>query len=89
MKSLTQQDPCEWSTVKLVKNRIKIVEGHQGFTVSNLEACKAHVLKDLERLEQKPRERLEWSDTKLLRAIFVFIETRNWLRGDDNMDDDD
>ena len=46
MKSLTQQDPCEWSTVKLVKNRIKVVEGqqeYQGFAVSNLDDTLKHV----------------------------------------------
>lgn len=79
IKSLTQQGPCVCSTVKLGSMSLK------GVAVSNLddslEACKTHVLMDLGRLENNLNERLEWSDTNLLRAIFVFIATYNWLRG--------
>lgn len=28
----------------------------------------------------KIKERLEWSDLKLLRAVIVFLDTRSWFR---------
>ena len=34
---------------------------------------------DLARLDVKIRERLQWSDMKLLRSILVFLDTRSWV----------
>jgi len=35
-------------------------------------------LNDLNSLDNKMRERLEWSDVTLLRSLLIFIETQNW-----------
>ena len=35
---------------------------------------------DLVRLNDKIRERLAWSDTKLLRSLLVFLETQTWMK---------
>ena len=47
-----------------------------------------HVLADLRRLEEKIKQRLEWSDTKLLRLILVFIETQSWVQKEGDGDEE-
>ena len=87
LKSLSELDPIEWSTVKLVKSRLKDVgdqKEYQGVALQNfdstLEQCKKHVKDDIHRLEQRIKERLEWSDIKLMRSILVFLETQSWQK---------
>lgn len=87
LKSLSELPPGEWPTVKLVKSRLKDVgdeKEYQGIALRNfdaiLEQCKKHVQDDLLRLEQKIKERLEWTDVKLLRSILVFVETQSWQK---------
>ena len=94
LKCLQQQEPSEWPTVKLVKSRVKDIDMHQeyqGIVLQNYDAtfeqCKGQVLADVERLQSKVKERLEWFDTDLLRALLVFLETQNWLRKGDNEDE--
>ena len=86
-KSLSELAPVEWPTVKLVKRRLKDVTGdqeYQGVALQNfdttLEQCKKHVKADICRLEQKIKERLEWSDIQLMRSILVFLETQSWQK---------
>ena len=55
---------------------------------SCLEECKVHILADLGRLEEKIKQHLEWSDTKLLLAILVFIETQSWVQKDNDGDEE-
>ena len=74
LKSLTDLDPLEWPTLKLVRNRLKNEDKYQGAPLKYLneallESCKDQALADLSRLKEKMRERLEWSDVPLLRAI--------------------
>ena len=38
------------------------------------------VLRDLERLNDIMRGRLEWSDVTLLQSLLVFVETENWVK---------
>ena len=38
----------------------------------------AYAKADLQRLQNKIDERLEWFDMKLLRSILVFLDTRSW-----------
>ena len=82
-KSLTNlqaKDPREWPSVKLVKERMKVVSEesqYQGvklmlYNQITLENCKKDVLNDLQCLSVKLKERLEWSDTQLLRSFLVF-----------------
>lgn len=83
LKILTDADPLQWPTVKLVRNRIKNGNEFQGATLKRvdedmLESCKNQALADVRRLEENMRERLEWSDMKLLRAILVFLDTQTW-----------
>ena len=83
LKSLTDADPLQWPTVKIVRNRIKNGNEYQGATLKRvdeemLESCKNQALADVRRLEENMRERLEWSDMKLLRAILVFLDTQTW-----------
>ena len=45
-----------------------------------LEQCKTPVMADLGRLGEKIKERLQWSDMKLLRSTLVLIETQGWIQ---------
>ena len=85
LQALVQKDPKEWVQIELLKNNIKEVEGkreYQGFPVPDIDAtvdqCKVHVLADLKRLESEIKHRLEWTETSLLRALLVLLETQNW-----------
>ena len=80
LKSLRRKDPLEWSTVKLVQDRV-VTEGssasYQGATIKNynaatLEYCKKQAISDLDRLYKTMQERLEWSDTSVMRATVLF-----------------
>ena len=55
---------------------------YQGFPIANFDAtvdqCKVHVLADLKRLEREIKQKLEWTDIGLSRALLVFMETQNW-----------
>ena len=44
-------------------------------------ACSRQALSDLQKLDSKMRERLEWTDVKLLRSILVFLDTCSWAVG--------
>ena len=86
LKAMACQDPLVWPTVQLVCNRIKEDKGHkvyQGSVLGNyspavLKQCADEALSDIKRLEEKLRERLEWSDMDMLRAILAFLDTQNW-----------
>ena len=83
LKNLVNVDPLDWPTVKLVCNRLSDDKEYQGTTLqrysdSALRYCKDQALADVSRLESKMRERLEWSDVKLLRAILIFLDTQTW-----------
>ena len=85
LQALIQKDPKQWVQIELLKNNIKEVEGKQeylGFPVADIDAtvdqCKVHVLADFKRLESEIKHRFEWTDTSLLRALLVFLETQNW-----------
>ena len=88
LKILARQDPFEWPTVKLVLGRIKDEAGEKTYQGAALKsysdtaqkALKQDALGDLTRLDDKMRERLQWSDVKLLRALLVFLETQSWLK---------
>ena len=100
IKSLRIQNPSLWPTVKLVLERIHTegsVVTYQGAEIKNynsvtLESCKRQALADMERLNNTIKERLEWSDVKLLRALIVFLDTQSWTRrfltNDDDYTDD-
>ena len=101
LKALAGQDPLQWPTVKLVCSRIKDEDGskqYQGallqcYDTRTLEHCKEQALADLKQLDLKMRDRLEWSDVKLLRSILLFIDTQGWQvkssRTDTGMSDSD
>ena len=88
LKSLAKQDPREWPTVKLLTGRIKDEGGeklYQGAALKNYspavqEKSKQDALLDLTGLDEKMRERLKWSYTKLLRSLLVFLETQTWAK---------
>ena len=88
LKSLARQDPREWPTVKLLLGRIKDEGGeklYQGAALKNFspaiqEKAKQDALLDLTGLDENMRERLKWSDTKLLRSLLVFLETQTWAK---------
>ena len=65
-----------------MRNRIADSE-YQGtrlkhFNDTVLESCKDQTLTDVSRLEDRIRERLEWSDIKLLRGLLIFLDTQTW-----------
>ena len=103
LKTMAGQDPLLWPAVKLVCNRIK-EEGedkiYQGAGLGNyspttLKTCATQALADINRLEEKMRTRLEWSDVKMLRAILVLLDTQSWRpstrseHSDTNEEEDD
>ena len=53
---------------------------YQGISIvscdSLVDECKVHVLADLKRLEGAIKCRLEWTNTGLLRAMLLFLETK-------------
>lgn len=101
LQSLYKENPREWSTMKLVLSRITEEDSkkvYQGSTLSSytdamLSSCSAQAKADLGKLDGKIKERLSWSDTKLLRSMIVFLDTRSWAirhtEEDEEMDVDD
>ena len=89
LQSLAQREPKNWPTVKLVVGRVSDEGGqkfYQGgvlknFTDDMFTACSRQALSDLQKLDSKMRERLEWTDVKLLRSILVFLDTCSWAVG--------
>jgi hypothetical protein len=82
LRNLSDVDPLEWPTVKLVRNRISdsVYQGTKlkHFNETVLNSCKAQALTDVSRLEDRMRQRLEWSDIKLLRGLLIFLGTQTW-----------
>ena len=72
--------------MKILLSKISAEGSHkiyQGCTLSNfseqeLARCSAQAISDLTQLDGKIRERLQWSDMRLLRSILVFLDTRTW-----------
>ena len=54
--------------------------------IAVLKQCVDEALSDIKRLEEKLRERLEWSDMDMLRAILAFLDTQNWRIVDEEGD---
>ena len=86
LSALSKQEPQQWPTVKIVISKVND-EGTQKtyqrcvlnqYTESSRQQCLAYAKADLQRLQNKIGERLEWSDMKLLRSILVFLDTRRW-----------
>ena len=69
-----------------VSDRIKDQNGtkeYQGAFLQNcdtrvLESCRDSALNDLKCLDERMRDRLEWSDITMLRSVLVFIDTHGW-----------
>ena len=89
LASLMTQDPLQWPTVRTVLDRVKeettgerTYQGTalKGYNSATLEYCKKEALADLQRLHDKMREWLQWSDVTLLRALLVFLETQIWMK---------
>ena len=64
LMSLLEKEPCQWPTVKLIKTRIKEIDGvmeYQGVPVENIDECvqqcTIHVLADLRRVEENIKDR--------------------------------
>lgn len=54
-----------------------------------LSSCSAQAKADLGKLDGKIKERLSWSDTKLLRSMIVFLDTRSWaIRRTEELDEE-
>jgi hypothetical protein len=74
LKSLASQSPFEWPTVKSLLGKIKGEGGKKsfqgaelkGYSTATEEGAGKDTLGDLTRLNENMRERLKWSDTKLL-----------------------
>jgi hypothetical protein len=89
---LAQRDPKDWPTVKLVVGRVSEENGqcvYQGGVLKNYSdnifaECSRQALTDLQHLDSKMRERLEWTDVKLLRSILVFLDTCSWATRSSN-----
>ena len=81
------QEPLLWPTVQLVCNMLKEEDGDKVYQGSALRkyATVDEVLSYIKRLEEKLIERLKWSDTEMLRAILVFLNTQNWCIGGEDI----
>lgn len=100
LNSLSEINPKEWPTTKVVQSRISKEDGehlYQGASLYNfndsvLQQCGKEAMEDLKKLDNQMRARLQWSDVALLRAILAFLDTRGWTcRIDDRrseVDDD-
>ncbi len=96
LNSLTEIDPLEWSTTKLVHSRISAEDDentYQGAVLHNssqsvLQHCAKEALEDLRRLDAQMRARLQWSDVTLLRSILVFLDTPGWCQHSSASDND-
>lgn len=93
LKSLTELEPLEWPTVKLVHSR-RDGNTYQGATLQDfddrmLQSCKVQALADLKQLHtcKSMRDRLEWTYVKPLRSILVFLHTKSWQRPVTTSDD--
>ncbi len=91
LKNLCKQSVLEWPTVKLFNARLKDEpaapgKSYQGSPLNcaseaeTKERCRLDALMDLDKLNVKMKERLEWSDSKLLRSLLVFLETQTWVK---------
>ena len=88
LKALAKKDPFEWPTVKLLLRKIEDEDGKKFYQGAELQKCsdavnvklKQDAVEDLNRLDEKMRERLTWSDTQLLRSLLVFLETQSWTK---------
>ena len=97
LASMVKQDPLQWPTVKIVLDRVKNDSGenvYQGvalrrYDATTLSYCSSEALADLKRLTEKMRERIQWSDTDLLRALLVFLETQSWMKRNVSGDEGD
>ncbi|XP_064404677.1 zinc finger protein 862-like isoform X1 [Halichondria panicea] len=77
LQSLTDTDPLQWPTVKLICNRLTAGNEYQGATLKNynqamLTSCRDQALADVQRLDSSMR------DVNLLRAILTFLDTQTW-----------
>ena len=73
---MSEQDPTEWPTVKLVCSRVKDEENEKVYQGAVVRGCSAAVLEECAnvakrniRLASEINARLEWSDMKLLRSL--------------------
>ena len=88
LKNLEKKDPFEWPSVKLLLRKMedegdkKLYQGAklQNFNESVQLRLKQDALHDLAELDEKMRERLMWSDVKVLHALLVFLETQSWVK---------
>ena len=54
-----------------------------------LDSCKKQALGNLQQLDQKMCDRLEWSDIKMVRSILILIDTQGWQKSESESDGDD
>ena len=65
LKTLAEEEPNQWPTIKLVQSRIKTIDGkkeYQGFQAENfggcIDKCKPQVSANLHRIQEKLKARL-------------------------------
>ena len=84
LKNMAKTEPKQWPRVKLVQDRIRS-EGndklYQGTCLTNfIDSSKkrsvSHAFNDLQRLNAKMQECLEWSDIHLSRTLLAFWRHR-------------
>ena len=90
LKKLSSLDPLQWPTVRFACSKIVADPDEDGkytyqgvclknYSESVMKCCKDQAAADLNRLDEKLRIHLEWSDITLLRAVLLFLDTQNWL----------
>ena len=87
---LSQQEPLHWPVVQMVISKVSdegMEKAYRGWVLSWY-TVDTQAKADLRSLEKKIRDRLEWSDMKLLRSILVFLDTRSWAMADASSEHD-
>ncbi len=86
LSALSKLAPLQWPAVKMIISKVTEEGQHktyQGcvlnhYSDSTQQQCFIDAKNDLQRLEKRIGERLEWSDMKLLRSISIFLDTHSW-----------
>ena len=102
LKKFSSLDPFQWPTIIVTCSKIAEDPDEDGkymyqgvclksYSESVKKAWKEQVVADLNRLDEKLRIRLEWSNLALLRAILILLDTKNWTsrHSSDSKEDDE
>ena len=86
LRKLLRKNPLDWTTVKTVLEEIEKNDGsYQGAQLKLLgpetkAQVKEQVVADVGRLSDCMQDRLKWSDTRMLRSVLAFLDSKGWQK---------